>query len=281
MAKVEGRWCSIRSTHPDLDLPRSVFSSKMKTADKIRFGIHFARYCFHGLGSTPHTENILSLFDLMKEIMCDRFSIDHVREVLIPRYVKIIVEREGLFPIVENTITIHQLYHILVNLPRIGPLRQSWMFVFERLNHHIRSLVKNKAEPITSIVKNLRVLESSVQFLCLDFHNMARIIREQQGLSSCIYFQSMIKALESFHIDLSEDEPTIYLPLTNRIIDLRGRSINLTISSSVQDGILQYCVTNSVEGQYTLIFKFVIDHYNFSIISIRFSPTRTTCTFQS
>ena len=256
---VEGRWRSIRTTYPDLDLPRSVFSSKMKTADKIRFGLNFARYCFRGLGSIPHTENILSMFDLMKEILQDRFSASYVSNVLISQYARIVSGRKGLFPSVESTITVHQLYHVLVNLPRIGPIRQSWMFVFERLNHHVRSVVKNKAEPITSIVKNLRMLESSVQFLCLDLHNMSRFLRDRNGTStSSIYFRSILKALQSFHIDLTETNPTIYIPQTDRLIEIRGKTESLTISSLVQDGILQYCLANSEPGLKKNIISYIL-----------------------
>ena len=159
----------------------------MKTADKIRFAIRHARFCFTGLGSSAHTNNILELFDIISELLNDRISIEYVQEILMPKYINNVVKREGLFPDVENTITIHQIFHLIKKLTQTGPLKQHWMFPFERLNHHIRGLVKNNSAPIASIVKNLRITESSVQFLSTNLDNMRRYYKSFYYIKKKIY----------------------------------------------------------------------------------------------
>lgn len=238
-------------------MPRSIFSSKMKTADKIRFAVRHARFCFSGLGSRAHTCNILDMFDLIKELLQDRVSVTHVRNVLHPKFVSIAVRREGLFPEVESTITIHQVLHTIQKLPDTGPLKQHWMFAFERLNHHIRGLVKNKAVPMASIVKNIRMAEASVQFFSINFHNLERYLEEHLS-SNHVHSNPILKALNSFHVDPPDNPgglPTIYLPETSRLIDIRGKTETLTITPEVQEGLLQYCLTNSEEGQQTIAFS--------------------------
>lgn len=113
MGIAEARYKSILLNDHDPDLPKSIFKSAMKSSDKIRFAIRHARFCFQGLGSSAHTNNTLALFDIIGETLQATISKRYATEELLKRCVVVCSEREGLFPEVQCTITVHQLYHIV------------------------------------------------------------------------------------------------------------------------------------------------------------------------
>jgi len=113
MATAEARYKSVLMNDPCPDLPKSIFKSSMKSSDKIRFAVMHARFCFQGLGSIAHTNNTLAVFDIIGEVFAATMSKRYTTEVLLKRYVEVCSEREGLFPEVQCTITVHELYHII------------------------------------------------------------------------------------------------------------------------------------------------------------------------
>jgi len=112
MVTAEDRYKVILKSDPNPDNPKTIWGP-MKSAEKIRFAVRWARYCFDGLGSLAHTENTLAIFDVIGEVMQSTISTRYAREILLPRFVLLAAEREGLFPEVQSTITIHWLYHII------------------------------------------------------------------------------------------------------------------------------------------------------------------------
>ena len=84
------------------------------------------------------------------------------------------------------------------------------------------------------------------------------MVQNSQKNSNC--FSSTINSLNSFHIDLEHN--TIYLPETSRVIDIRGKTETLTIDYQVIEGLLQYCLANSIEGYvYISYYIFMLIYY--------------------
>jgi hypothetical protein len=112
MEIAEARYKKILTCDPNADNPKSIWGP-MKSAENIRFAVRWARFCFDGLGSKSHTDNTLAIFDIIGEVLQSTISTRYATQNLLPRFVLLAAEREGLFPEVQCTITIHWLYHII------------------------------------------------------------------------------------------------------------------------------------------------------------------------
>ena len=137
----EDRYAGFRHSSDRKDLPRSIFAilSRLKSHDVIVFCIQSARACFIGLGQEEHTENILAIFDLIGEMMSDRINPIYAAEVLLPSFINLAVDHEGLFPGSESTGTLHQLYHVIQDAIQDKlPPRRIWMNSFEHVNQIVK-----------------------------------------------------------------------------------------------------------------------------------------------
>jgi hypothetical protein len=87
----------------------------------------YARYCLSDLGSPNHTECILTLFDIIKFGCADKFAVQHVADVIMPKLYEAMAEWEGFFPTSECTFAFHQLIHCIAEMPKGGPPCRYWM----------------------------------------------------------------------------------------------------------------------------------------------------------
>lgn len=66
-----------------------------------------------------------------------------------------LVERE--LPIGINSTQLHQLHHFPANMMKFGPMTGWNMYVWEKMNHQVKSLAIGNNELETSIMKKYRV----------------------------------------------------------------------------------------------------------------------------
>jgi hypothetical protein len=104
-------------------------------------------------------ENMLSIFDKMKYLRQYEFDIDEHKEKM-TETIRHLCVREGLLPPCESTYTVHELLHVVEQIPMLGPPMMSSMFKSEQKNKSFQQLIKNQRFPISSIVKNYLISEA-------------------------------------------------------------------------------------------------------------------------
>ena len=114
-------------------------------------------YCPEQLSSTPYIENKLKLFDVLRIFNSRRIKgidLSSIYTLTIDR----LVEHSGLFPPTEQTYALHELVHIVNQIPRIGPPKFNKLFMYEKVNSTLKRMIKNKCNSMPSIVKAYAVL---------------------------------------------------------------------------------------------------------------------------
>jgi len=85
-----------------------------------------------------------------------------------------LVEHSALFPPTEQTYALHELVHIVKQIPKIGPPKFNNLFMYERVNSTLKRMIKNKCNSMPSIVKAYAVSYINVfvlyfQCICVVF----------------------------------------------------------------------------------------------------------------
>ena len=75
-----------------------------------------------------------------------------------------LVEHSALFPPTEQTYALHELVHIVKQIPNIGPPKFNNLFMYERVNATLKRMIKNRCNSMPSIVKAY-----AVRFSCYVF----------------------------------------------------------------------------------------------------------------
>ena len=68
-----------------------------------------------------------------------------------------LVEHSAIFPPCEQTYVLHELIHIVDQIPKIGPAKFNSLFSFERVNATLKRMMKNRCSSMASIAKNYAV----------------------------------------------------------------------------------------------------------------------------
>ena len=63
-----------------------------------------------------------------------------------------LVEHSALFPPCEQTYALHELIHVVEQIPKIGPAKFNTLFAFERVNATLKRMIKNRCNSMPSIV---------------------------------------------------------------------------------------------------------------------------------
>lgn len=113
--------------------------------DTIFWATVYARWCFRGKGNRVYIDNICDIFDIIASLGATRLNVKHVRDILKPRLINAMVHRAGLLPPTECMMTLHELLHVCDQVKEIGVPRVSSLYKFERMNHILKELLKNKA----------------------------------------------------------------------------------------------------------------------------------------
>ena len=85
------------------------------------------------------------MFDIIATLQASRFSNQEVQHVLKKRLVQVLTRRAGLLPPSECMLTLHELIHVCDQVYEVGTPRVSSLYKFERMNHILKELLKNKA----------------------------------------------------------------------------------------------------------------------------------------
>lgn len=66
-------------------------------------------------------------------------------------------ENEGSYPSFEANFIVHEIFHIYDDIVKFGPIRNYWMFGYERMNKILKSLLHSQAQPHINIINNYLV----------------------------------------------------------------------------------------------------------------------------
>jgi len=114
--------------------------------DSILWAMTYARWCLRDKGCQVYTDNMCEVFDILSMLNSGRLKGNDVSDVLKPSLIAACVARAGILPPSECRITLHELLHICDQVSEMGAPRMSSLYKFERMNHILKSLLKNSAK---------------------------------------------------------------------------------------------------------------------------------------
>ena len=141
-----------------VEVPKNIWKKGhgRTSQENIMYGSDgWAAWCLYSpenLPSTPYIENKLKLFDVLRILNSSRIKgidVSSIYRITIDG----LVEHSGLFPPTEQTYALHELIHIVNQIPRIGPPKFNNLFMYERVNSTLKRMIKNKCNSMASIVK--------------------------------------------------------------------------------------------------------------------------------
>ena len=100
----------------------------------------------------PYITNKLILYNYIGALFSTCFQ-KHNLQLLKTEICHILIEHAALFPPTECTLALHEMIHCAEQIEWLGPSQHNNLFVFERINGHLKHLVQNKACPMASIDK--------------------------------------------------------------------------------------------------------------------------------
>ena len=89
-------------------------------------------------------QNIEDIFALMITLNSNQLDISEMSNFK-SKVERCIIERVGLVPPCEATITLHELWHICDQVKFESVPRRTNLYKFERMNHFLKTLLKNMA----------------------------------------------------------------------------------------------------------------------------------------
>ena len=88
--------------------------------------------------------NVAHIFNILITLNANQLNISGMDDFM-GIVERCIVERVGLVPPSEATITLHELWHVCDQVTSQGVPRRSTLYKFERMNHFLKGLMKNQA----------------------------------------------------------------------------------------------------------------------------------------
>jgi hypothetical protein len=155
-----------------VEIPKNIWKkAKGRTSQEtIMYGSDgWACWCLYSpeiLPSTPYIENKLKLFDVIRILNSSRIKGIDVSSIY-DMTISALVEHSALFPPTEQTYALHELIHIVHQIPKIGPPKFNNLFMFERVNSTLKRMIKNKCNSMPSIVKAYAVCLRIVVYLTI------------------------------------------------------------------------------------------------------------------
>ena len=152
------------------------------THESIVYGSNgWAQWCLYSPNteiSEPYIENKLKLFEILRVLNSSRIKLEDVESMKLLT-IDALVEHSALFPPCESTYALHELIHLIDQIPLIGPPKFTNLFDFERVNSTLKRMSKNRCSPMASIARVYAVMISiffilmhikcvfNVSFMCL------------------------------------------------------------------------------------------------------------------
>jgi hypothetical protein len=130
----------------------------------------WATWCLHS--NENHSSQIyidckLKLFDVIRILSSSRIKYSDVNSIK-TLMIDVLVEHSALFPPTEQTYALHELIHLVTQIPKVGPPKFNNLFMFERVNCSLKRMIKNKCNSMPSIVKAYMV--SYNLYVSITFH---------------------------------------------------------------------------------------------------------------
>jgi hypothetical protein len=151
------------------------FLKKMKgrnTHESIVYGINgWAQWCLYSPTPEvcePYIENKLKLFEYLRLLNSSRIRLQD-EESIKRSAIDTLVEHSALFPPCESTYALHELIHLIDQIPLIGPPKFTNLFGFERVNSTLKRMSKNRCSSMASIARVYAVTKHFMRFSCV-FH---------------------------------------------------------------------------------------------------------------
>ena len=96
------------------------------------------------------------MYDVLRIVSSNKINLNDVNSIR-NLAINALVEHSAIFPPCEQTYAMHELIHIVDQIPKIGPAKFNSLFTFERVNATLKRMSKNKCNSMASIAKNYAV----------------------------------------------------------------------------------------------------------------------------
>jgi hypothetical protein len=149
---------------------------------------------------------MLDIFDVIGILTSNKLSQASINEIN-SMLIAMVIERSGLVPPSECTITLHELLHLIDQSIAVGCPRFSNLYKFEKVNKFLKSMLKNVAKGFASIMKNYMEKESIFMQTAIQLSEMESVEDLQKFLPTDTKSMKNIKSfLQKIHIDYDEDD---------------------------------------------------------------------------
>jgi len=132
------------------------------------YGINgWAQWCLYSPRAEvcePYIENKLKLFDYLRLLNSSRIRLQDVESIK-RSAIDALVEHSALFPPCESTYALHELIHLVDQIPLIGPPKFTNLFGFERVNSTLKRMSKNRCSSMASIARVFAVSNKINKFI--------------------------------------------------------------------------------------------------------------------
>lgn len=140
------------------EIPKKILKKRKgrNTHEAIVYGTNgWAQWCLYSPDEEdcePYVANKLKLFDCLRKLNSNRIKLQDV-EILKKNVIDVLVEHSALFPPCEQTYALHELIHLVDQIPKMGPPKFTNLFSFERVNSTLKRMNKNRCSSMASIAK--------------------------------------------------------------------------------------------------------------------------------
>jgi len=135
-----------------VEIPKNIWKKgKGNTSQEtIMYGVDgWATWCLHS--PLDHTSQVyidckLKLFDVIRILNSSRIKyndLNSIKSIMID----VLVEHSALFPPTEQTYALHEIIHLVTQIPKVGPPKFNNLFLFERVNASLKRMIKTSAIP--------------------------------------------------------------------------------------------------------------------------------------
>jgi hypothetical protein len=175
----------------------------------------------------------LNLFQIITNLFSGTFQLDKV-ELLRIRALDCLIEHSMLFPPCESTYALHEIIHVIEQIPTLGPPRYSTLFMFERVNLQLKRMIKNRNKPFASMMKSYGSQEFVNQTIGYHFERMLAILKMFEFMPTDVNnIKNVLSCFQNLYID---NENNVFNLPNMKVNAMKGTcsSITLTIYESRQ-----------------------------------------------
>ena len=138
-----------------VEIPKNIWKvGKGNTSQEtIMYGVDgWATWCLYS--PLEHTSKVyidckLKLFDVIRILNSSRIKYTDLNSIK-ALMIDVLVEH--------STYALHELVHLVTQIPKVGPPKFNNLFMFERVNASLKRMIKNKCNSMPSIVKAYAVI---------------------------------------------------------------------------------------------------------------------------